>query len=284
MEEDLLLKYKHLRPAIVALLPLIQRAQNGLELEARFGCITANGFVAGVTEEFFESTLALLRQFNGHWHENSGFFEVADFFYVVNGDTVRTRVAADGRGGSTTCHMKKKSVAKCDIPVLVAHANVDLSVRLPDIRVSLASEQEVGTINLPQFIRPSRVTIGERTSFLYGRISHEPGLWQFDLSRRWSGATKVEAERARSNSPPVLEVELECLSPTSYMNSLGPHYAAHESYRQHFLACSLLLKMADLFGSISFQLLAAHAEDPENEPDRAESIRESALKLLNSLK
>lgn len=97
------------------------------------------------------------------------------------------------------------------------------------LSIDLLKEVSVSPNDLPEIVVPSRVCIRARRSFVYK-------FWRFDLTQRWTGASRLLAERAQQLGVASYDIELECISPLEYLRMTPDNY----------IATSILLKLSDL--------------------------------------
>lgn len=236
------------------------------ELECRFGQYRkdTNTFDSSVSLEFVEHILGLVTQPNSAWsatppssHSSSShlssptpsttspivWHESTDFFYTIQMQNrpvpIRTTVIwHPGAGEPELIHIMKTRGHQtlCCVPT-------DPHIQIPsgcDLRISLAQEQPVSRQDIPTSVLPTSVFIKQRCSFWYTSTSTTfPCVWRLDITRKWTGASKGEADLARQSSAPVYNVELECVS----CPSRAPRY---------YVFLSMLLKMRDFLPSQSF--------------------------------
>jgi hypothetical protein len=200
------------------------------ELEARFGTRSGGRWVNGVSREFWERVFELLRG-GDCWTEvvDGTWKHYHDYFYALqNGLQVRTSTAFDvNRETIEVVHVNKVKCCTEELHVLEPTCN-NSDEPVFDIRVSLSTETAVDTHELPESVSPSLVRLKQRVSFAYR-------CWRFDMTKVWSGASRVQAETKQKTEEPVYEIELECASPASYLHDRSDAY----------VALSLLLKMCD---------------------------------------
>lgn len=218
------------------------RTQGGdAELEVRLGTFRAGrGFVAGVCETVFAqlerdmgdaSTLRVEHD----WRE------LVDFHYVLpNGAHARTRVEVDCQ----RIDMKKTHVVKACVGSVVYGRGSDDEAG----RVACATETPLATP--PEMCMPTIVRVQQRKTFVDVRDGQ--AAWRYELSRTWSGPTRIAADHAQANLPPTLEVECE-LAHGAYLDARTDRQVAE----------SMLLKTALLLGDTDTSSL--HVVDVQRE-------------------
>ncbi len=194
------------------------------ELESRFGVLSNEGFVAGVSKRFFESTLDLFEKSNC-WDKVIPWKEYVDYFYVHGGSEIRTSSFSENSKWTVT-HIRKQKCDQRTIRLLADNYNVAF-------RVSIAFEEVVDAKLLPRHITPTYVRIKSRKQFIKNN-------WRFDFTRVWHGTNKLEAEMDQSINEGVFELECECIDPAAYIKELN---SADDLL---ILATSFILKMVDL--------------------------------------
>ena len=203
---------------------------DNMELEARFGTVTSDGFNASVNENFMQSCLMAMQNYTG-WEKVSNWTLETVFHYRdAQGRQLRTSRMETEEGGHGLVHICKKTTSKHDISIL--HGNKNFDIHLPThLRVGLAEEVVVSEEELPKSVLPHRVTYKFRKSFTYGS-------WKYDFTRKISGTSIGHVEqKQRDKDPCVYEIEIECTNPREYLsNNTDTH-----------MAKSLLLKMINFF-------------------------------------
>jgi len=195
------------------------------ELEARMGTFdTARGcWINGVSKTFWEQVLQMFVECD-HWTE------VADTEWKHNHDYFYT--LPDGRAVRSSTTLESGPIFDIQHLIKRRHGLVDLHVPgsdTYDIRIALSSETTLSSHELPETVMPTRVRIKQRMSFVFR-------CWKFDLTKVWSGDSRLSAETAQRSGTPDYEIELECSSPMEYLQARPDEY----------VATSLLLKMCDL--------------------------------------
>lgn len=234
----------------------------------------------GVTQEFFESSLALMQDFEG-WKSVAIAREVRDYTYCIpmeDGTTmaVRTRVEyplgdtlpATGASSTSTVKPRVEHIAKLHIfttdfdiyhtPKSV-QANAPAYASLPHrVRVCLNWEETIHKDLLPATVNPTYVRITHPCKFLYvnpgssaavssssaaaaASTSTVAPIWSYDFAKTWEGRTASEAEYNQQTIAPRYEIETECMDPLAYMR-LGKG-----DDRESKLSQSILLKTRDFF-------------------------------------
>lgn len=218
-------KYPHICGPIhdVAGIVSVLRSNPEAELEARFGSITNNHFVAGIKREEIDRIIDMMQTSSFIDIVDDTWAEETDFFFDVNGIEHRTRVRYDDSQMIVvpeTC--TKLKMASVDIGT----SDNDLKM---DMRVSLKSETPVKDV--PTCVKTKAVRIKQRK-----RFKTKCSIWAFDFGMSWTGETKTEAEEQQAKNDPVFEVECELINVEKYLKM-------HDNER---VAASLLLKMFDL--------------------------------------
>ena len=175
-----------------------------LELEARLGHWNEEDrrFHPGVDRFFMERALNMLNSFDA-WSRVTSWSEMQDFFYTDNsGKNMRTTVFYDDQNKQIRQHHIIKKVINRETALVKGSEN-------PDIRISLAIEQEVDESLVPDVVQPNHVRIKQRKSFFYTPLAFSEPIWVFDMTLSWSGDTKSDAERKQYSVPPVYEIECE---------------------------------------------------------------------------
>jgi hypothetical protein len=121
------------------------------------------------------------------------------------------------------------------------------------MRSAVSIEKVISNQSLPPFVKPTHARLLKRKSFFLGSKALPGEVFRYDLSLTWSGSTKQEALEAMRTAEPTLEVEVECLQFTEYVQQFGTAR----------LADSLLSKIEDLL-----EVIASHGH---SSPRRAEA-------------
>lgn len=205
-----------------------------VELEARLGYWNKNEkrFETGVDRLFMERSLNMLTSFDG-WSRITPWSETQDLFYEdKNGKQIRTTVLYDDQNHVVlTRHLTKK--------VFESQTLLVEGCENPDLRISLAVEEEIHSNFIPEIVQPHHVRIKQRKSFYYTPLGFSEPIWVFDMTLSWSGNSKSETEKKQYSEAPVYEIECECLSPFAYR--------LQKQERRVFVANSILLKLLDLY-------------------------------------
>jgi len=222
----------------------------GYELEARLGKFTLTGFKPGVSCQFMENVIIMLKSYK-KWSSETDWEETHDYYYktdetnlpmvrttssfIIDKVTGRRRIGAD--------HIRKHVKRVLDYKY---HSSTPASFQHNyDLRVNLSFEEVISRENLPTIVNPSFMRIKCRKSFYYTseQFPSSVPIWKLDLTRSWSGASKSEAELRQKTEEPVYEIEIECINPLALMIS-----PKHDTI---YVACSLLLKMKDFVTEFS---------------------------------
>lgn len=201
--------------------------QTEFELEARFGRYESGRWINGVDRLFWGQILQIFTECE-HWTEvvDGEWKHQHDFFYELSdGRRVRTSSSfdIDNQPLMDVQHVTKTRYSTVDLHVPTGGKSVY------DIRVALSSETPVPPQDLPDTVIPTLVRIKQRRSFIYKH-------WRFDMTKVWSGGSRLAAEQAQQAKSTTYEIELECASPVECL----------QSSQDNYIATSLLLKMCDL--------------------------------------
>lgn len=206
------------------------------EIEIRFGQqdqITQR-FTAGLAKE----TAAVLctALVNGTFWEKTQDWEGSHvFLYTLprTGQLVRTETIFQPSGIRTFTVEKEKignfnfclsdtlphSEARKELPV------GETSLSLPCARVALAVEKPISSTDLPPTVRPEKVFVKHRRTFVLSSEGYGP-VWEYTVTRRWGGNTarldEVYAVGLDDNCA-VIELEIECVNP-AYFDAHSPMY------------------------------------------------------------
>lgn len=228
----------HIKKMTVAGLDQCVRQYRGLggpaELEVRAGRRNdAGAFVPGLPPEEFEQLFQEMcdssMQDSGRWAEH------VDYFYRVDGvGPVRTRVHYDSSAMAMRVeHMTKTKLHTVTLSSIHGHA----------LRVSLSTEEPVAPEAVPTTCRPYLVRVQQRRSFTDVR---EGGcVWRYDLSKVWTGDSRMDVERKQHLETPVYETECELGGVEEEAEAVRAYMAAHDDAH---VGHSLLLKGKALLG------------------------------------
>ena len=204
-----------------------RRGAGDVELELRLGQ-RADTFHPGVSRVVFEQLERDLSE-APELSAEIGYTEIADYFYTLSsGRQIRTRVRYD----SSSMELTTEHVEKRLLQSFVASASGDPG---DTCRVEVSSEVPVESpppSTLINFVR-----IKQRRAFVDRRGGGV--VWQYELSRTWSGSTRDAVEYRQHNSEPVYEVECELVDNDG---------AYLEARTDSAVAESLHLKMLMLMG------------------------------------
>ena len=239
------------------------RRYKSCELEARFGKWKNNKFTSGVSRQQMDTIIDSLKQScfihcDGEWSEQQ------DFFFMSEDKHMRTRVIYD----SDKMKITSNTIHKLPISSKIFTTNS----HFPDIRVDLKLEEAI--TNPPDVVQPTTVRIKQSRRFY---IENKKGrVWAYDFSMTWTGKTKTEAELLQMKEDPVFEIECELLNYDDYV------YKNTDMY----IAASILLKMTDLFNSMSESILQPYFphgvhKSKETHLNYLESSLESAILLTH---
>lgn len=200
----------------------------GSELELRLGTQTETGFVTGVSAKVFLDLEQDLQELHS-LRADPEYTEVVDYFYATAKHTrVRTRVVMDAQSMlPVTTHITKGN-------------KESVVVGIPGAACRVAWSDELPVTNVPSSCLPSFVRVKQRRCFV--DVRDERATWSYELSRTWSGPSRLAVEHLQRTVPPVYEVECELVDE-------GRFYLATRTDEQ--VASSLLLKAALLLGQTS---------------------------------
>jgi hypothetical protein len=272
-DRDALSEFAHLRDVAVQVAQLIadvrmyltsSSSNDTLELEARLGRLTKDGFDSDIGQVAFCSILQLLESYP-RWSRVSPWQEIQDVFYTVDlpkecegGDTsastrtqIRTTVGVDAAGDIQIVHHSKQRLRAVDMEMRLMDSEScsfsitrDPSVDGFDVRVAASLERLIPAELLPIAVSPDMVRIKQRKRFFLSSLGVDNETFSFDLSIIYSGKTKSEAEQKQSHpKAPSFEVEIECLQPREYLKSSGGE--------DIMLALSLILKCLDFSSALN---------------------------------
>ena len=184
------------------------------ELEVRLGSTNPDtgGFVAEVDYLWF-STLQRRLDACKDWLRKTHWIETEDIFFEDNaGRTIRQSRLCDADTCEMTLrtiHKQRLSSSNVSLSTLVAATNEILPSGVDTLRFAHARESPVEVDTLPQVVNPTHTCIKQRKQFVLASASHPGAFWNIDLTRRWSGRTREEAEQQQHSANPVCEVEIE---------------------------------------------------------------------------
>jgi len=205
---------------------VLQLGPRVVEVEARLGKYSNSGFTSGVTPAMFDSVITKLSSFKGWVFASAEWEPVHDYFYTVEGHTIRTRKVFSDVDGSVE-HVIKKRLKNVDISCAVSRPMPHM-FNTVDIRGSLSLEQHV---QLPEgfCVQPERVVHKSQKRFQYKN-------WLFVVS-------KIDGRDA-----PEFHVEVEVLQLESVIGDLS---------KQQYVALGLLMKLTDFYPPVDspFMLL-----------------------------
>lgn len=234
------------------LLPLVRERRASAqerELELRVGATDADGnFIPGVSAAEFEQLEAELAS-SDDLDGDREWRQVIDYQYILpSGERARTRVECDVQGMALcTQHVIKEAV--CDVVVVdgsardeedeeddggVGHAK--RSSRL-GARLALAIERQL--VMPPAACLTTNVRLKHRKQFRDVRDGNL--VWVYELSRTWSGSTRVAVERMQKEGKTTYEVECELV------DASGAYLRQHSD--DGYVVASLLEKTRALLGT-----------------------------------
>lgn len=235
--------------ALAELVATRRREHTEGELEVRVGSLQCDGsFVAGMHPDEFEQLHQEMEAEPSLQAEEADWRQVVDYHYVAsNGQRVRTRVECDLQGLT----MKTEHITKtllCD--EIVATEDAKSACRI-------ACARETPLSSPPQACFPTHVRVKSRRRFFDKR---EGGVvWSYELSRTWSGPSRVVVEEKQKADPPVCEVECELV------DAQGTYLSANDDAH---VAESLSLKASALLGTTEALVLKQQHKRP---PKRSRS-------------
>ena len=198
------------------------RADADAELEVRIGKHVSGSFVPGIDSGILEQLDQMLRR--SEYLDSTPWSEEHVFHFT---DT-------DGLDKRTVVRFCDATLADplCETVCKTRNQTVDVPCGSHTIRFALSKETPSAASS--RAVAVHRMAIRQRTTHLIKR-NGEPYM-QYDLTRRWVGRNKTEAEtRQRGGDPPICELEIELLR--SRKDSLH-------------LAQSVLMKARDLVSKI----------------------------------
>jgi len=243
---------------VVSTLPLhadVKAQRGSFELEGRLGRIQYNGhkeiFVPGVSPGFFQKCLHRMSQFT-EWETVTPWGQTQECFHTLPASSddlpdhkviVRSSSAFTKVGDNTVCsvsHVSKQLFGKKDFRFTTTKPVSD-DVRY-DLRIALNYEEPIPIEFIPQSVaETNHVRVKIRKTFHYRSGRTPESKWKYDFTQSWSAATFSEADRKQKMGiDTCYEVEIECDSPYTYLNS--------PSQDQLSLALSMLVKLSDLIG------------------------------------
>ena len=205
-------------------------AKMHFELEARLGTYSGNSFTPGVNYETLEHIQRMLESYDNWDSMSPQWVEMHDYFYpspTIEGGNIRSTVQFQpdsARKSIDIVHLLKKRLSKLD----VAYQGEGTESAY-NMRFTLAQEVTIDKDDVPDIVKPRFIRIKKRREF-------SKGCWRFDLTKTWSGATRIEAEQ-KMNSEPIYEVEVECIDPKSYLSQ--------DYHTDQYVATSILVKLLD---------------------------------------
>lgn len=200
------------------------------ELEIRVGTLCGDGtFVAGMNSDEFEQLHREMEVEASLESEESEWRQVVDYHYVApSGERVRTRVECDLQGLTmNTSHITKTTL----------HDEI-VTVQDRSSACRVACAREVPILSPPQACFPTHVRVKSRRRFWDKRDDRV--VWVYELSRTWSGPSRVVVEGKQQTEAPVYEVECELI------DEQGVYLSAHDD---DYVARSLVLKASSLLGT-----------------------------------
>ena len=212
--------------AVAAVTPLVTRYRDmsHAELEVRLGHTDpqTGAWVTGVSESAFNDILAMFLKYD-KWHDMSdGWGDTHDYMYSVGAESVRTTSHLDT--SLQLSHITKKRVGVVELE-LRGHGRA---------RVALKTETPVCSKTLPETVNPHLVRLKKRRWFRHG-------VWIFDLTRVWRGATRSLAEDAQMAGATLYEIEVEFAPSYEYWDNT--------QHTSTYVATSMLMKMVDVLSS-----------------------------------
>lgn len=265
MDVDVKAKFPHIAPAIDAVAALVERMRGStapLELEARIGTLEARvgtshyKFVSGDPRHdspFLSNALCFLDECTGAF-STGPWTQQIDRFYRLPDTTLQVRTStelapvSDKSGGTVShkcvvTHMIKTNVAHVDLAWRVPAMDSSCVPDPPNVRVSLKQEDPVSEADLPARVDTVDVVrIKQRRTFTCASRLCPDAKWNVDVTLVYQALSETDAlEALRAGAPTSHELEVECRNPDAHLRSANGS--------AHFVAASLLLKMADMFQS-----------------------------------
>lgn len=227
-----------------------------VELEARLGKYTTEGFQTGVTATQFKNIEKFLKS-STHWYKTEDWAETCDVFFrtrvsMPDGSQeqqVNVRSSIETRDGClhtktiikqslSSRFLQLQALNSCNQGTLRPNAQID-------VRVQASLEVDLPKHFHPVAVVPDYVRIKQRRSFYY--MSEEiKGTFLYQLTRVFADKSRSGAEaHLQRGKPTSYEVEVECLD-------VQQHLLAGSS-AQVYLLNSLLVKLLDLTEIINHQ-------------------------------
>lgn len=207
------------RHAIEAVVQDAQRAiasnpteeDNEIELEVRFGRVTRDGFVPGMSTEQMDSLETAFDACRDMkevrpWHMSHVFEHPSS----IPGDRrpLRTVVTYRSATSKTVASMEKRSLSRATFRV--DRIEKEQGERPPiDMRVSAAVEYKVDKDNLPLHTPPTQSEIRARKEYHYIPEGSDRPMWAFHLTKRWRSAKYLQTVCETVARPPQCDLEIE---------------------------------------------------------------------------
>lgn len=209
-------------------------AKMHFELEARLGTFSGSTFTPGVNYETLDHIQRMLESYEDWDSVTPQWVEMHDYFYpspaIAEDDgnirsTVRFHPPESSRKSIDIEHLLKKRLSKLDLGY-----QGEGTESAYHMRFTLAQEVTIDKDDVPDIVKPKFIRIKHRREFT-------KGCWRFDLTKTWSGATRIEAENQQMNQEPRYEVEVECIDPKQYLSQ--------DYHTDQYVATSILVKLLD---------------------------------------
>jgi hypothetical protein len=227
-----------------------------VELEARLGKHTAEGFQTGVTATQFKNIEKFLKS-SKHWYKTEDWSETCDVFFrtrvsMPDGSQeqqVSARSSIEAHDGSLHTKTILKQPLNSRFLQLQALNSCNQGTLRPsaqiDARVQASLEVDLPKHFHPVAVVPDYVRIKQRRSFYY--LSEEiNGTFLYQLTRVFADKSRSSAEaHLQRGKPTSYEVEIECLD-------VQQHLLAGTSV-QVYLLNSMLAKLLDLAEIVNHQ-------------------------------
>jgi hypothetical protein len=225
------------------------------EIEIRFGHqdLDTNRFTAGLSKD--TASILCTALINGTFWEKTLDWERSHVFLFTLPHTrqlVRTETIFKP-GGIRTFTVEKEKIQNLNfclsdtLPESVARKELPVaktSLSLPCARVALAVEKPISSCDLPPTVRPEKVFVKHRRTFVLSSEEFGP-VWEYTVTRRWGGDTaRLDDVYATGldDACAVSELEIECVNPI-YFDAHSPMYIvqtliAKARQMLEFVSCS----------------------------------------------
>ena len=128
---------------------------------------------------------------------------------------MRTRMNYDG----DECRVVLEHIRK----IKVRRAQFDVGDTGYSIRLDVSREQKVDEQEIPDYVNSDSVHLIQYCTAEYTSRHGGQKMWRYDLSMRWKGATRAEAElkQRAANSSPEYTIELEYIGTANMVEQYG---------------------------------------------------------------